>query len=171
VLEERPTAEQLDMVAEGALDVGVVRLPVADERVAVERVLVERVVVVLPEDHPMGHHAEIDFAEIAREPFIVAPHAREPMIVNLYLSFCLAAGVGPRIVQEAPQIHTVVGLVSAGLGLALVPESMRNLTRPGVLYRPLRTDARFETALVWRRSDAPPVVEAFRATVRELLAA
>jgi len=88
---------------------------------------------------------------------------------DLVMGFCLRHGFTPRVAQEANQTHTVVGLVSASIGVALVPESTQKIGLAGVAYRPLRerTPAS-ETALAWRRLDASPVVKAFRDVARRV---
>ncbi|HEY4350658.1 MAG TPA: LysR substrate-binding domain-containing protein, partial [Paraburkholderia sp.] len=71
-------------------------------------------------------------------------------------------GLVPRFGQEAIQMQTIVSLVSAGMGVALVPQSLRNLRRTGVVYRPL-TEAvpAIETGLVWRTQAVSPVLAGF----------
>lgn len=72
------------------------------------------------------------------------------------------AGLAPRIGQEAIQMQTIVSLVSAGMGVALVPQSLRNLRRTGVVYRPLRESVpAIETGLVWRSAEVSPVLAGF----------
>lgn len=64
-------------------------------------------------------------------------------------------------------MQTIVSLVSAGMGVALVPQSLRNLRRTGVVYRPLADYAPVvETGLVWRTGDVSPVLAGFIDVVR-----
>ena len=63
--------------------------------------------------------------------------------------------------QEVAEMQTVIGLVAAGVGLSLVPESVQALTRGGVTYRPLNDAPAVELALAWRTSDESPVLAAF----------
>ena len=65
-------------------------------------------------------------------------------------------------------MQTIIGLVSAGMGMALVPQSVSNLKRPGVEYRSLRDAAPLiETGLAWRRDNASPVLAALLAMLRD----
>ncbi|MET0981398.1 MAG: LysR substrate-binding domain-containing protein, partial [Telluria sp.] len=74
----------------------------------------------------------------------------------------------PVIGQEAIQMQTIVSLVSAGMGLALVPQSVSNLMRPGVEYRALRGPAPLvELGVCWRRDDASPVLHGFLELLRK----
>jgi DNA-binding transcriptional LysR family regulator len=78
------------------------------------------------------------------------------------MGFCLRAGFTPRVAQEAYQTHTVIGLVSAGIGVALVPASTQKIGLAGVAYRALReATPESRTAVAWRRAEASPVVAAF----------
>ena len=64
-------------------------------------------------------------------------------------------------------MQTIVSLVSAGMGVALVPQSLRNLRRTGVVYRPLAEGTPLvETGLVWRTADVSPVLAGFIDVVR-----
>ena len=79
-----------------------------------------------------------------------------------------AAGVTPDIGQEAIQMQTIVSLVSAGMGIALVPQSVSNLMRPGVEYRALSDPTPLvETGLAWRRDNPSPVLQGFLELLRK----
>jgi len=105
--------------------------------------------------------------EIAAAPLIVFPRRLAPAFYDIIMDCFGAAGITPRIGQEAIQMQTIVSLVSAGMGVALVPQSLRNLRRTGVVYRPLQAALPVvETGLVWRRADAGPVLQGFIAAAR-----
>ena len=71
--------------------------------------------------------------------------------------------------QEAIQTHVVVGLVAAGIGVALVPQSARNIRMRGVTYRPLLEGTPpVHSAIAWRRDDKSPVLAAFLNTARQV---
>jgi DNA-binding transcriptional LysR family regulator len=79
-----------------------------------------------------------------------------------------AAGITPEIGQEAIQMQTIVSLVSAGMGIALVPQSVSNLMRPGVEYRALSDPTPLvETGLAWRRDNPSPVLQGFLELLRK----
>ncbi|WP_298825242.1 LysR family transcriptional regulator [uncultured Piscinibacter sp.] len=130
---------------------------------------IESLVLALPEAAPK----RLTAAQILREPLVIFPRGIAPSLYDAVLAFYHRHGVTPVIAQEAIQMQTIVNLVSAGLGLALVPRSMTLLQRPGTVYRALPAslaDAapRCETSLVWR-PDAPPAVTRFVGFVRERL--
>ncbi|MFI5490495.1 LysR family transcriptional regulator [Micromonospora echinaurantiaca] len=170
-LHEHTTAEQLEMLAARQLDVGFLRLPSAAEGLELEQVLSEPICVVLPAGHPLDNRpkgAPLEVTELRGEGFVVVPRSREALVFDRIVALCHGAGFSPRVVQEAQQVHAIIGLVAAGMGIALVPDSMRALRRPGVVYRPLppSSSTAVETGLAWRREEESPVVELFVRVVR-----
>ena len=127
---------------------------------------VEPLLLALPESMP----PRTTPARLLREPLVIFPRAIAPSLYDAVLAFYHRQGVTPVIAQEAIQMQTIVNLVSAGLGVALVPRSMKLLQRPGIVYRALppalaQAAPRAETSLVWR-ADAPPAVLRFVDFVR-----
>lgn len=119
---------------------------------------------------PEGLPARLTAAQILRQPLVVFPRHIAPSVYDAVLAFYHRQGSTPAIAQEAIQMQTIVNLVCAGIGIAFVPPAMRQLQRPGVVYRALPAslaDAapRCETSLVWR-GDAGPAVQGFVALVR-----
>ena len=72
---------------------------------------------------------------LADEPFILFPREAGAWLYDAIVGFCRGAGFTPRIEQEAIQMQTIVSLVAAGMGVALVPASLRHMRRTGVVYR------------------------------------
>ncbi|MBO9710294.1 MAG: LysR family transcriptional regulator [Caulobacter sp.] len=91
-------------------------------------------------------------------PLILFPRAVAPAFHDLVTGYFSAQGQPARIVQEAIQMQTIISLVSAGLGVALVPASLRNLARAGVGYIDLAAPPILETGLAWRRDDETPTL-------------
>jgi DNA-binding transcriptional LysR family regulator len=104
----------------------------------------------------------VPLAALADLPLIVFPRRLAPAFYDIIMDCYARAGLTPRIGQEAIQMQTIVSLVSAGMGVALVPRSLCNLRRTGVVYRPLR-DAQplVETGLLWRSDNMGPVLGGF----------
>jgi DNA-binding transcriptional LysR family regulator len=101
-------------------------------------------------------------------PLVIFPRHISPALHDAILSCFRAAGITPTIGQEAIQMQTIVSLVSGGMGLALVPESVSNLMRPGVEYRALADPTPLvETGLAWRRDNASPVLRGFLELLRK----
>jgi DNA-binding transcriptional LysR family regulator len=103
----------------------------------------------------------------ADTPLIVFPRRLAPGFYDMIMGCYSAAGLVPRVGQEAIQMQTIVSLVSAGMGVALVPQSLRHLRRTGVVYRPLlESGPVVETGLVWRSAEVSPVLAGFIDIVR-----
>lgn len=167
-LRELTMPQQFVQLRNGEIDVGFVRPPVEDAELAAETVLRESLVVALPRGHRLAKLRRIPIGRLAAEAFVM--FQRQPGLVlhHLVLRFCIQNGFTPRVAQEATQSHAVVGLVSAGIGVALVPESVQSTRLLGVEYRSVKEKSPpVETALAWRREDASPVLAAFRKATRE----
>jgi DNA-binding transcriptional LysR family regulator len=122
-------------------------------------------VMALPASHPAAALPLLRLADVAAEPLVIFPRQIAPSLYDAVLAAYRARGATPQIAQEAIQMQTIVNLVSAGMGLAWVPEAVTRLQRPGVVYRPVADVAlQCQTSLVWREQ-GPPVVQRFVAHV------
>lgn len=163
-LTQLPSTVQLERIAQSSLDCGFLRTPLpALPRGLVDRVLArERLVAVIPAGHRHAQAGACALAEFAAEPFIQYQSQAGGGLFGLVAALCEAAGFVPRVAQTVPQIATMICLVRAGLGIAVVPETMTGLALDGVAYVPL-TDAgaRTELHLVGRHPEAEPAIRAF----------
>ena len=161
VLSEMTSNAQVDAIADGRLDVGLLRPPVSNAAVLTHALVVEPLVAAVPSDHHLASKSKLDLAQMADEPMVIFTPHRSPLYGQV-LSACISAGFQPRVVQEATHIMTVIGLVRAGLGIALLPQSASQVQMPGVRYLPMRYDGpRAETVLGWRVGPEIPLVRAF----------
>ncbi len=169
-LQELTTDQQLQWLREKRIDVGFLRPPIADPAFQVMTILREPLVVAMPEAHALAAQPAVSLRSLASEPFILFPR---PLAVGLYdqiISLCQTADFSPRVVQEAIQMQTIVSLVAAGMGIAIVPVSLQNLQRIGVVYRPLQEPTpEAAIALVWRQQDHSPVVQRFLDSVNQVI--
>jgi len=109
----------------------------------------------------------VSLRDLADAPLVIFPRRLAPGFYDIIMDCYGVAGLTPRIGQEAIQMQTIVSLVSAGMGVALVPQSLRNLRRTGVVYRPLSESVpAIETGLVWRTDEVSPVLAGFIEIVR-----
>jgi DNA-binding transcriptional LysR family regulator len=107
-----------------------------------------------------------DFRRIMGEKLILFPRQSAPALHDLVTGYYARHGAAPVMGQEAIQMQTIVSLVSAGMGFALVPESMRAVAREGVAYLSLAVDPPvMETGLAWRRDNIAPPLDRFIASV------
>jgi DNA-binding transcriptional LysR family regulator len=152
----------------GDLDVCFMYLPFSDPSLEQAVISREAFIVALPEDHRLAGAAVVDVGELAAEPFVIPAQHGMPGLNAQVNDICREAGFVPRAVHDDVWlVQTMIGLVAAGAGVALVPASARALRPDGVVYRPLREPVVHEVELVavWRRDDHTPVLRAF---VREI---
>jgi DNA-binding transcriptional LysR family regulator len=153
-LREMLSPEQAAALAAGELDFGLLLPPVAGvslEHLVVQR---ERFVAALPARHPLARRpGRVALRELREEAFVMVPRDIAPGLYDIVAGLAARAGFSPRVAQEAIQMQTVVSLVSSGLGVSVVPGSIANLGRRGVIYRELADlHPRLELWLAWRRS-------------------
>jgi DNA-binding transcriptional LysR family regulator len=104
----------------------------------------------------------VSLATLAHEPFILFPRKAGVGLYDLIVGLCRDAGFTPRIEQEAIQMPTIVSLVAAGMGVSLVPASLRQMRRTGVVYRPLsKAGPLMEVGIACRAGASEPAVAAF----------
>ena len=166
-LRELTTAQQAEELRQGRLDVGLLHAPPAGpaaEVLSTRTVARELLLAVLPAGHPHATHKVLPTGMLAGEPFVMFPRRFGTALHDQIIGVTRAAGFEPRVVQEAVQMQTIVGLVAAGLGVSIVPESVARLRRGDVVFRPLSPATRVVTLdLTWRTGDPNPIVRNFRA--------
>ena len=166
-LREMPTSEQLTALLGGDLDVGFVRGADADPRLHVELFAREPLLIALHRDHPSARAVRVPLASLAHDPWVLFPRAIAPRLHEQVIRLCRQAGFTPNVVQESREVYTTVGLVGAGVGVTIVPETVRRMSQKGVVYK---TIPRASVRLSMVRPSGPvrPVVEAFLAVTRKL---
>ncbi|WP_337997693.1 LysR substrate-binding domain-containing protein [Oleispirillum naphthae] len=165
---------QLLEVAAGRLDVGFIRLPAAELPDTVRTVTIHRetIFVALRRDHPLAARESLSLSALRGESFILTHLPPSMGFAGHIHRICAAAGFSPQVAYRASQFATIVNLAGAGLGVALVPDSVCNLHLPDVVYRPLADEvATAEIAVAYseRRLPAPVrlLVEHLRAAAGE----
>lgn len=152
VLKEMVSDEQLESLAAGRIDLGFLRPPVRQPELASLPVLRERFIVCSPADVPEDERPR-RLADFDRRPFIMYAPDKARYFHDLLTGMFTGAGAEPRHVQYLAQIHTILMLVGAGHGFALVPESSLRLHPEGVVFSEME--------------DAPPIVELYAAWRRD----
>ena len=138
VIVEDKTLKLLPKLLSGALDAAFVRPPVhAVSGIAFDHLIDEAIIVALPEGHHLADRADLTIDAIADLPLIVPSPRTRPHSYHLTFDLFHAAGRKPVIAQQAEEKHTIVTLVGAGLGGALVPYWTSRMRVDGVVYRPL----------------------------------
>lgn len=163
-LGEMTSQQQIDGIAEGRLDIGFVRphLLECPSSVSLMPLFGESFLVALPETHPLAELNSIPLSVLADQPFIFYPPKLGTGVYEQVGAMCREAGFAPRIVQEAKQAAAIMSLVAAGLGVSLVPASLRCVAIQGAVYRPLEGNATHtEVALAHRAGGCGAAAKAF----------
>jgi DNA-binding transcriptional LysR family regulator len=160
---------QMEALAAGRIQVGLLRLPVvADRAVVVEPIQSEPLVAVLPRRHRLARRPRVRLADLAGDTIMMFPRHVAPGYYDVMISAFRDAGFTPSVFHPGT-MQTNLALVSAGLGASLLPSSIRNLRRAGVVYRPLMPPVpRVELAVAYRRDERSAVLPAFLELVRSV---
>ncbi|MDT0379260.1 LysR family transcriptional regulator [Streptomyces sp. DSM 42041] len=160
----------LERVADGSLDLGFVRLPADRPGVRTRVISEEELVCALPSDHRLAGPSAIAPADLADEPFVSFPANAGSSLRDAAVRTCEEAGFRPRIVQEAPDSHTILALVAAGVGVTLTLTSCQHIQQTGLVYRPLAgSPVRLQAALAWRRDNPSAALRTVLAVAQDAL--
>jgi DNA-binding transcriptional LysR family regulator len=164
-LDESGTTELIEDLRNERVDAAFIRTPVADPMgITVDPLLQEPMLVALPAVHRLAQSdAPLALSALGGETFIMYRRRSGPGLYDAIFAACHGAGFSPIVGQEAPRIVSTLNLVAAGLGLAIVPESLRRMQMDGVVYRGLKPGLRLRAPLLLatRRGDTGAVVRRF----------
>jgi LysR family hydrogen peroxide-inducible transcriptional activator len=166
-LKEDFTERLLADLLAGELNVGLMALPIRDDRLHVEKLYSEPLVMALPPKHPLAARAEVKLADVVEEPFILLDDVH--CFGDQVLSFCHRGGLEPRVVCRGEQIVTLLAMVAAGQGVSVVPEMAAVAdTAKACVYRPLGKPSPMRTlCAVWHKQRYRPTsLRAFVDVVR-----
>ncbi|CAI0932692.1 LysR family transcriptional regulator [Serratia entomophila] len=175
-LEEAPTARQISAIMADSMDVGIIALPIplsAEPHVSTKLVMESRLIAAIPAGHPLAlsSSSPLTLASLANESWVIFPGEEGPGLYGAILRACAEAGFTPHVTQRAIQMETIIGLVAAGLGVALVPELFRAPNREGVIFRDLvgiGTPISYRVGLVWQHGQSSAVLSSFLQSVTGL---
>jgi DNA-binding transcriptional LysR family regulator len=172
VLEEGLSHEVVARFNNEQMDVAFVRAPqIHADGVLVTPLQQEPMVAALPSRHPIARTSRskaVPLRSLAGDPFIlIGPPGTA--LHDETVAACRAAGFVPRLGQPAPRITSTLGLIAAGLGIALVPTTMQSVRMAGIVYRRIQGAApKAFLGLAWRRGDPSPVLKQFLNLVRSI---
>ncbi|WP_347169561.1 LysR family transcriptional regulator [Pseudomonas salmasensis] len=163
---------QLEEIAEGRLDVGLLRLPVLRQRegVRVVPLYTEPLALAVPADHPLARgNAAVELMQLKDEAFISIPHPQRGGLSYLSAELCMRAGFFPKAARVMSRKTTQLQLIQAGFGIALLPKSMQDIAPPNVHFLPL-ADPDCHSTVALACAQAPnALVEQFCQTLHECL--
>jgi DNA-binding transcriptional LysR family regulator len=157
------TYQQVQELLERRIDLGYVglRFSELEKELAFECLRKASLCVALPPGHCLARQRRVALRALAKEQF-VAPPRSAPAYRDLLLKFCRTAGFVPEVVQEGNNAQCMLELVSAGVGVSLVPDTFQQLLPVGVEFRPLTPKMPpVEFHVAWRRDNQSPMLRAF----------
>ncbi|GAA4335988.1 LysR substrate-binding domain-containing protein [Actinomadura luteofluorescens] len=161
VLREMVTRGQVRALAEGGLDLGLVRPPVSDPDLEERPADREPLLAAVPHGHPLAEgDGPVPLADLDGRRFLMYSPVEARYFHELLVSLFRQARVSPVYAQYLSQVHSILALVSCGWGLALVPAAAARLRYAGVVFRPvdLPDPAPVELSLTWRRGNDNPAL-------------
>ncbi|MBD2451587.1 LysR family transcriptional regulator [Nostoc sp. FACHB-152] len=162
VLLELTTSQQEQALKDFRIHVGFAHPPLEDDTLSYKCIHSETLVVALPATHSLTQKEHIRVHLLLSEPLIMFPRYLAPGLYDRIMALFQQKKVKPNITQEAVQMQTIIGLVSAGMGVAIIPSTLQNLQRSGVVYRPILEEVPvIETAVIWQQESLTPIVENF----------
>ncbi len=151
------TPAQVDGLRSEELDLAVLRPPVAGDDLEVRTIASESMVLALPVDHRLAQEPALEVLDVAFESFVMYSDAHSA-VNEVVTRSCRLAGFTPKREHEAPDTSVLLALVAAGLGVALVPESVRSMKLDGVVFRDVGGADTIDLALAWSRGKSLPLV-------------
>ena len=169
-LREMVSKDQIEELLAGRIDAALVRPPVTHPDLIAVRALAEPLVVALPAGNPLALRDGLTPADLGREPLIGYAPNEARYFHDLVLGLLAEAEIQPPMVQQLTQIHSILALVRAALGIALVPAAAERLRFEGVVFRPLALPAPrpVELLLAWRRDADDPLIAQLVSIVAEM---
>jgi DNA-binding transcriptional LysR family regulator len=157
-LRELVSGEQVEALLTGRIDLGLVRPPLTRPEFDKMRVLTEPLVAALPTGDPRLAKDQLELADFDGQPMVMYAPEGAGYFHGMLTGMFDAVGASPQHVQHMSQIHSILALVHARIGAAVVPEAAMRLHFEGVEFRPLATpaDRPVELFVAWRRDNDNP---------------
>ncbi|HBS7670885.1 TPA: LysR family transcriptional regulator [Klebsiella pneumoniae] len=168
-LYSQPPATQIEGLRQRSLDFSLVDMPpsAGEQDLEYTQVLDDQMLLALPQNHPLAAAENLQPAQLADQQWIAVIHNDDAHSRDDFVAACVRAGFNPDIRLEAGEPLTALGLVAAGLGVALIQHSLRHNAPEGVVLREIPWMS-YSTQLwaVWHKANQRPLVMHFREVLR-----
>jgi DNA-binding transcriptional LysR family regulator len=170
LLKESVSSIQKDALLADMLDVGIMRPPVDRESFGIIPLRKERFIAALHNGDARASKPRLTLRDFDKRPFIMYSVDGAGYSFRILTAMFEQAGINPKIVHHLDQNHTILSLVSAGLGAALVPDSLALLAFPNVVFKPVKIDPPdpLEMFMAWRPQNRNPALAPFLSLCRSL---
>jgi DNA-binding transcriptional LysR family regulator len=136
-LTEAMTAPQLQMLNSGRLDIALIRPPITQTEFKFERLRTEKLVVVMQHNHVLAERKILTMNDLRNEPLIIPAKRARPYAYDLVMAYFASNDTVPQIIQETTEKPAMLAMVAQGIGIALVPDWVASLKRPGICFKQL----------------------------------
>jgi DNA-binding transcriptional LysR family regulator len=172
VVHELVSAAQVEAFAADAIDLGIMRPLGSRQKLDTFLIDMEPLIVAIPAGHPLAGHDGIDLASLDGQPFIMHSPDDGKYFHERVMKLFWSAKVMPDFVQYIDQTPTIISMVRAGLGMAIVPASARRFNFDHVVFRPIRNETvAAEMIMAWRPDQRIPAVTALRLMAQDYFGA
>jgi DNA-binding transcriptional LysR family regulator len=170
ILQEASSADQLRKLHSSEIDIAILRPPIEQSPVLSFCLSAESLIAAIPAPHPLSAKLKINLRDLTGEPFISYLPYEAYYLCNLVGDFLAKAGVTPSYVQQLTQVHSVMALVHAGMGVSIVPESARLLNFSNVVLRPIEDPQPrpVELFMAWRADNLNPLIPQMTELARQV---
>ncbi|MCY0906384.1 LysR family transcriptional regulator [Arthrobacter sp. H14-L1] len=161
-LQEMPSQQQIELVLNGQMDLGLVRDVSHARGTSLIPLVREKLILACPDRHPLAASEKVSLSALQSERFIVLPKNVAPAMSRTISALCHRAGIDLSDAMEVLAFPTTLGLVASGMGVAIVPASVRATVLPGLVYRELTEDnATSQFSAVLREGGADQLTQHF----------
>jgi len=162
-------SQQSSALVAARLDFGFIGTALEAEAAALEKARIGQCEfsIVLPRAHRSARRNSIELSTLRDELFLLISEDHFPGALRVMQEGCEAAGFCPRILSTAERGHTILGLVAAGCGVALLPDTLRALPHDGLVFRKPAQTIRADLYLAWRKGLERTIIDEFLAAIPE----
>jgi len=159
-LREMTSLQQIEALNSGGLDVGVLYPETTAAGLAFKQLRRERILLAMPFGHPIAKRTSVPLRLLDGQALVAFERQVAPALYDRVERMLASAEAKPRIVQHATELHTVLGMVAAGLGIAFVPSSLKRWAGVDVEYRQVSHPMPWVAmSLAWSRSNRGPLID------------
>lgn len=163
------TVSQVHELLENTVDIGFLRLPLANDELDITVIHREGLVVIMHKAHPFAKKKLHQIAQLKDEPFVAYGRRWAPGFFDSIIQICTCEGFSPNIVQETGEMYTAIALVAAGVGIAIVPQSVALAQSRNIVMKPLPNSTESsEIALATRAGNSSLLVQSFVSVARKV---
>jgi len=167
------TAQQLDAFNHSQIDIGLLCPPVDDAKLTLEPIYQQPFVAVIPSDSELAKESSnnsIDISQLKSYPFIMTPRDVGSGYYDAIINICFEAHFSPQVILEVNDLHELISLVSTGLGVSIVPESLVQYQKSNVVFKKLNHDAfQVDTAIAFKEEAKTEVVNNFLTITKNIM--